>query len=153
MSHGHRQACKAKGTQLRGWRATRPALPLDDENRRMARPGYGRTLCLCRVTAHLQRQQQRAHRTWYPRLANVLNVAPATAARALQVLEVHGLIVVMQKGGFSRKTKHATEYRLTEFGCDKTGSLSSKDFAYWQKNTVHVVRPDGARHETVQCTS
>ena len=68
-------------------------------------------------------------------------VAVATAARAFVRLEDHGFIVTMQKGSFRLKVKHATEYRLTEFGCDVTNTLATRDYLYWKKNTVPLVRP------------
>lgn len=85
-----------------------------------------------------------------------LHVSLATASRALRKLEDHGFIVTVKKGAFSRKVRHATEYRLTEFKCDITGDLPTKDFARWRKNTVPVVKlivsseqPIGISHETV----
>ena len=74
-------------------------------------------------------------------LAECLKVSKDTVARALLNLEAHGFIVTMQKGSFNRKVRHATEYRLTEKGCDVTGALATKEFARWRKNTVPVVRP------------
>lgn len=90
-------------------------------------------------------------------LAQSLHVSLATASRALRKLEDHGFIVTMQKGAFSRKIRHATEYRLTEFACDVTRDLATKDFARWRKNTVSVVKltvspeePNGISGETMQ---
>jgi hypothetical protein len=56
-----------------------------------------------------------------------------TAHRALDLLQRRGFIVLMTKGAFSRKARHATEWRLTEYPCDVTGSaLATKEFTRWQ---------------------
>jgi DNA-binding transcriptional regulator YhcF (GntR family) len=88
-------------------------------------------------------------------LGTALHVSLVTASRALKRLQDHGFIAVMQKGSFNRKVRHASEYRLTEFGCDVTNALATKDFARWQKNTVSlvklsvaVVKPIGISGET-----
>lgn len=80
-------------------------------------------------------------------LAEALHVAPATAGRALRSLEGHGFIVTTKRGGFNCKVRHASEFRLTAFA-DETGTLATKEFARWQKNTVHVVKLHSARSET-----
>jgi hypothetical protein len=54
-----------------------------------------------------------------------------TAARAFDELRKKGFIDVATPGGFSRKTPHATEYRLTLYQCDRTGERPSKAFARW----------------------
>ncbi|MDE2256874.1 MAG: helix-turn-helix domain-containing protein [Xanthomonadaceae bacterium] len=82
-------------------------------------------------------------------LAEALHVSRATAGRALRSLEEHGFIVTTQRGAFSYKTRHASEYRLTEFA-DESGALATKDFVRWQKNTGHIVRLHGPRSETAQ---
>jgi hypothetical protein len=61
-----------------------------------------------------------------------LKVGPATASRALAALVDHGFIVPTKKGAFSLKKRHATEWRLTEFPCDVTHALASKEFMRWQ---------------------
>ena len=63
---------------------------------------------------------------------NELHISRMTAWRAIKSLVDHGFSVPMQRGAFSLKKKHATEWRLTEFSCDVTHSLSSKDFKRWQ---------------------
>jgi DNA-binding transcriptional regulator YhcF (GntR family) len=62
-------------------------------------------------------------------------VGPATALRALKSLQDHGFIVKVFKGAFSLKKRHATEWRLTEFSCDVTDALATKDFMRWQQPT------------------
>jgi hypothetical protein len=86
----------------------------------------------------------------YEEMANALNVSKATAMRALARLQEHGFIVRTKKGSFNLKLRHASEWRLTEFGCDVTSELATKDFSRWrkEKNTVSPVNPMGCRDET-----
>lgn len=70
-------------------------------------------------------------------VAAELHVSKATAARALKQLERLGFVEVTTPGGFSRKVRHATEYRLTEHKCDRTGQMASKPFMSW--------KPDGEK--------
>lgn len=63
--------------------------------------------------------------------ASALNVGKSTAARALAMLVDRGFIVETAKGSFGYKKKHATEWRLTEFPCDVTHALPSKEFVRW----------------------
>ena len=87
-----------------------------------------------------------------------LRVSKATASRAMLELQQRGFIVSTSKGAFSRKTRHATEWRLTEFPCDVTHALPTKDFMRWPeiqntvplvKPTVPLVKPFGPSSETV----
>jgi hypothetical protein len=48
--------------------------------------------------------------------AATFKVGKSSAARALVILQDRGFIVVRQKGAFSLKVRHSTEWRLTEFG-------------------------------------
>ena len=71
--------------------------------------------------------------------ADALHIGKATASKALRQLQDRGFIVATQRGGFSRKVRHSTEWRLTEFGCDVTNTLATKDFMRWapeKQNTV-----------------
>jgi hypothetical protein len=75
-----------------------------------------------------------------------LRISPTTASRALKSLQHHGFIVAETRGAFSLKKRHATEWRLTEFPCDVTHALPTKDFMRWHpgqkiQNTVPVVKP------------
>ena len=65
--------------------------------------------------------------------ATELRIGKSTAARALQALIDRGFIVAMQRGAFSLKKRHATEWRLTEFPSDVDGGLATKDFARWSR--------------------
>jgi len=71
---------------------------------------------------------------WYSvrTAADEFHVGKMTASRAIQRLIDHGFLVQMQKGAFSLKRRHATEWRLTEFPCDITHDIASKDFMRWK---------------------
>jgi DNA-binding transcriptional MocR family regulator len=66
--------------------------------------------------------------------AKELNVGLATAKRGLDKLQERGFIVCMTKGAFSRKIKHASEWRLTEFVSDVSNELATKEFMRWRPN-------------------
>jgi DNA-binding transcriptional MocR family regulator len=63
--------------------------------------------------------------------AKSLKIGKDTATRAFEQLQDRGFIVEVKKGGFNLKTKHATEWRLTEFGCDVTDALPTRDYESW----------------------
>jgi hypothetical protein len=64
--------------------------------------------------------------------ADALRIGKSTAARALAALEERGFVVATRKGHFDRKVKHASEWRLTEYVCDVSGELPTKEFMRWQ---------------------
>jgi DNA-binding transcriptional MocR family regulator len=71
-----------------------------------------------------------------------LKIGTATASRALGALVDHGFIVSVTKGAFSRKVRHATEWRLTEFPCDVTNTpIGTKDYMRWQQSTASTDQP------------
>lgn len=59
------------------------------------------------------------------------NIAKDTANRALRELVEKGFIECVTPGGFSRKTPHAAEWRLTQHRCDVTGATPTKDYMKW----------------------
>ncbi|WP_200957830.1 helix-turn-helix domain-containing protein [Mesorhizobium sp. Root157] len=61
-------------------------------------------------------------------LADELNKGRDTASRALKGLEEKGFIVEMKASAFNVKNRAATEWRLTEYPCNVTNQLASKDF-------------------------
>lgn len=82
-------------------------------------------------------------------LVDALGISKSTAQRALNSLQDRGFISLMKRGGFNMKTRHATEWRLTEHKCDVTGNLATKDFERWEeKSTGTVMKPHGYSHET-----
>jgi hypothetical protein len=88
--------------------------------------------------------------------AKRLRIGTTTAAGAIKMLQDRGFIVAVTEGAFSRKNRHATEWRLTEFHCNVTNALASKEFARWspkKQNTGPVAGPtvparsmDGSPH-------
>jgi hypothetical protein len=73
--------------------------------------------------------------------AESLRIGKTTAARALERLQQRGFIVAMKKGAFSLKLRHATEWRLTEFPCDMTHVLPTKEFTRWSPEIQNTVPP------------
>src|SRR5262249_51768372 len=71
-------------------------------------------------------------------------IGKTTASRALDSLEAHGFIVPVTKGAFSLKKRHATEWRLTEFPCDVTHAISTKDFMRWKSGPRNLERDTGS---------
>jgi len=61
--------------------------------------------------------------------AHEAGIALMTAARAFRALEANGFVVTMKKGAFSRKVRHASEFRLTEFACNASLLGATKEFA------------------------
>lgn len=62
-----------------------------------------------------------------------LRIGKSTARRALQLLIDRGFIVMTKRGAFSRKDRHATEWRLTEFSSDVDDQLATKDYVRWSE--------------------
>lgn len=65
--------------------------------------------------------------------AAALKIGKSTAKRAFDQLTDRGFIVATERGAFSLKIRHATEWRLTEHCCDQTRELASKEFARWSR--------------------
>lgn len=73
------------------------------------------------------------------RAAERCNIARRTAQLAFDALQDHGFIECVTKGAFSRKTQHATEWRLTFKPCNVTGELPSKAFMRWGRENQNAV--------------
>jgi DeoR/GlpR family transcriptional regulator of sugar metabolism len=67
------------------------------------------------------------------------NIARGTAHRAFVELQERGFIELVTKGAFSRKSPHASEWRLTFNTCDVTGELPSKKFMSWGREKQNAV--------------
>jgi DNA-binding MarR family transcriptional regulator len=65
-------------------------------------------------------------------LADALLSSKDTASRALKGLQAKGFITVMKRSAFSVKNRTSTEYGLTEYACDITGNLATKEFMKWR---------------------
>ena len=62
------------------------------------------------------------------RLSARCNIGKDTAAKCLIELQEAGFIQCTQKGAFSYKARHASEWRLTWLACNITGREASKLF-------------------------
>lgn len=76
-------------------------------------------------------------------LSDLANVNKDTAGRCLARLVEVGFLERVTPGGFSRKTPHAAEWRLTQFRCDKTGAAPAKTFLKWNPENQKPVRDEG----------
>lgn len=80
-------------------------------------------------------------------LADELNMSRNTADRALDELIGKGFIMKMKPSAFNVKNRAVTEWRLTEYPCDVTGELPTKDFMRWQpKNKTQSHPRDTQSH-------
>lgn len=61
-------------------------------------------------------------------------ISKNTAPRVFAELIAKGFIVAKTRGAFSRKTRHATEWLLTEHRDDVDSTAPSKAFMRWPKN-------------------
>ena len=55
-----------------------------------------------------------------------------TVSKGFKALEEKGFLETVTPGGFSRKVRHSTEWRLTTDRCDVTGQPPSKAFMRWR---------------------
>ena len=85
-------------------------------------------------------------------MARVLSVSKATVMRALTDLQERGFLVPTVRGGFNVKirdkgVRRATEWRLTEYRCDRTNALPTREFDHWRasekQNAVSCRNPMG----------
>lgn len=82
--------------------------------------------------------------------ADRCNINKDTACKSFGTLEERGLIECVTPGGFTRKVRHATEWRLTDVRCDKTGALPSKAFMRWRPAPADECKTrSGNRADTV----
>jgi hypothetical protein len=71
-----------------------------------------------------------------------LRIGNATAKRALDDLQDRGFIVAVKRGAFSLKQRHASEWRLTEYQCDISNKMATKEFMTWtpEKNKTRCLQ-------------
>lgn len=74
-----------------------------------------------------------------------------TVGRAFAQLTALGFVEVAEPGGYARKVRHATLWRLTDLRCDRTGAAPTNAFQRWQpdpatQTTVPKIRRDGPHH-------
>lgn len=75
-------------------------------------------------------------------------IGKTSAAKCMLRLQELGFIVAVTRGDFDWKAGLCTEWRLTEFGCDLSGDLPTKDFARWSPGATFL-RPQ-PRQEKIQ---
>jgi hypothetical protein len=80
--------------------------------------------------------------------AKILKVADNTANCKFHELEAHGFIRVRQKGSFNLKTRHATEWILTEYGFPD-GAAPTKDFMRWKPDAAEPPSRSGKKQNSV----
>ncbi len=78
-----------------------------------------------------------------------LHIGNATAKRALDALEDCGFIVATKRGAFSLKVRNATEWRLTEYQCDVSNRIPTKDFMTWTPDKNKTRYPQRKRTDAV----
>lgn len=76
-------------------------------------------------------------------LASALHISKDTANRSLDNLQAKGFIAKTKLSGFNVKNRAATEWRLTEYNCDVTGELATKNFTKWTPEEKNTVSPQG----------
>jgi hypothetical protein len=86
-------------------------------------------------------------------VAAELDLSLSTAKQCLDRLRARGFIVVMKKGAFSMKRRHATEWRLTEHVCHVSGHGPTGEYRDWRptpeiQNTVTVAEADSSPRVT-----
>lgn len=71
-------------------------------------------------------------------VGNLLKKSKNTGNKVLNGLDKHGFIKRTVPSAFNVKYRLANEWRLTEYRCDVSGNLPSRDFTRWpqEKNTV-----------------
>ena len=89
--------------------------------------------------------------------AKECNIARNTASRAFEELVDLGFIELTREGSFDRKTRIASEWRMTAFRCDLTGSLTTRAFmhrvAQARDNRAPRSRPQPARRSQTTAVS
>lgn len=83
--------------------------------------------------------------------AEALHVCKTSAAKAFRDLQDRGFIVAVTLGGFNRKNRHATEWRLTRHPSDVSNEFATREFERWRPGGAlddaaheqNTVPPDG----------
>lgn len=84
-------------------------------------------------------------------LADELNMGNDTASRALKALVEYGFIVNTKASAFSVKNRAVAEWRLTEYRCDVTGELPSKNFMRWEPKKKPQSHPSDTQSHPSDC--
>lgn len=65
-----------------------------------------------------------------------LNIGQRRVQRAFEALLVRGWVSIHEPGGFTRKTRHATAYRLENEPGSSPGAKAPKPYMRWQPDSV-----------------
>ena len=65
-------------------------------------------------------------------VAAELHISQPTACRCLEISNSAASSSPGQKGAFSLKKRHATEWRLTEHVCNVSGHGPTSDYRHWR---------------------
>lgn len=84
-------------------------------------------------------------------LADELNMGRDTANRALEGLVDKGFIVKAKPSAFHVKNRAVTEWRITEYKCDVTGDLPTKDFIHWTGEKKPQSHPSDTQSHPSDC--
>lgn len=80
-------------------------------------------------------------------LGDEINMGRDTAVRALNSLVEKGFIAKAKASAFNVKNRAVTEWRLTEYSCDVSHQLPTKDFMRWgEKNKTQSHPSDTQSH-------
>lgn len=66
-------------------------------------------------------------------------ISKDTATRAFAELRGHGFVECVTPGAFSRKVRHAAEWRIAWRSCDVTGDLPRNPFMRWDRQKQNTV--------------
>ncbi len=72
-----------------------------------------------------------------------------TASKAFALLQAVGFLECATPGGFTRKVRHAAEWRLAGERCDKTGALATRAFMRWRPPVSESKTRSQSRADTV----
>jgi hypothetical protein len=84
-------------------------------------------------------------------LADEIGMGRDTAARALNRLADIGFIAKQTPSAFNIKNRAVTEWRLTEYRCDVTGEMPTKDFMRWVPKNKTQSHPSDTQSHPSDC--
>lgn len=85
-------------------------------------------------------------------LADEIGMGRDTAARALNRLADIGFIAKQTPSAFNIKNRAVTEWRLTEYRCDVTGEMPTKDFMRWVPKNKTQSHPSDTQSHGSDCS-
>lgn len=102
------------------------------------------------VYVHLAKRYNGSNNGWLAfsvrDAAEECSISKNTAARAFLRLEELGFVDCVTPGGFSRKTPHAAEWRLTAYPCNRALLPGSMRFMKWGRGKQSGPTPEAPTH-------